>query len=106
MSVESTTAIDHLVLDTALVQRVARLARLDPDPAELESLRRELEAILDHFQNLASLDTAATEPAYHPQRLENQLRPDEVKPSLDRDIFMSLAIRHKDGCLMVPRTVE
>jgi aspartyl-tRNA(Asn)/glutamyl-tRNA(Gln) amidotransferase subunit C len=97
---------EQTILNTDMVQRVARLARLAPTAAEQEQLRLELGAILDHFQNLASLDTTDTQPAYHPQGLENRLRDDVVLPSLDRAALMALAPRHKDGCLMVPRTVE
>ncbi len=93
-------------LDSALVSRVARLARLAPSLTEQENLRQELGAILDHFQNLASLDTTAVTPAYHPQRLENCLRADRVQPSLAREALLALTAKSKDGCLMVPRTVE
>jgi aspartyl-tRNA(Asn)/glutamyl-tRNA(Gln) amidotransferase subunit C len=94
------------VLDPTIVRKVARLARLAPDEAEFERLGHELGQILDHFQSLEALDTAAVEPAYHPHDLQNCLRQDEVLPSYDASIFMELAPRHKDGCLMVPRTFE
>lgn len=96
----------HLTLDLALVRKVARLARLAPDTAEQEALSQQLGQILEHFQNLESLDTTGVEPAYHPQELVDSLRADQVKASFDREVFMELTPKHKDGCLMVPRTVE
>lgn len=96
----------HLALDQALVQKVARLARLAPDFAEQVLLAHQLGQILEHFQNIESLYTDGVEPTYHPQELLDSLRPDEVKPSFDQQVFMELTPKHKDGCLMVPRTVE
>lgn len=96
----------HLALDLTLVKKVARLARLVPDEAEQIMLSQQLGQILEHFQNLESLDTTGIEPAYHPQELVDSLRQDQVQPSYDREIFMDLTPKHKDGCLMVPRTVE
>ena len=94
------------IIDEALVTRVARLARLAPDVAEKAALQLELSQILNHFQRLEELDTQGVQPAYHPQHLENQMRLDEVRPSALRDDLLAIAERQKDGCLMVPRTVE
>lgn len=94
------------VIDEALVTRVARLARLAPDAAEKDALQHELSQILNHFQRLEELDTVGVPPAYHPQHLENMLRPDECRPSAPREELLAIAERQKDGCLMVPRTVE
>lgn len=96
----------HLELDLALVRKVARLARLSPDDTETAALSRELGQILAHFQNIEALDTTGIEPAYHPQALLDSLRPDQVRPSYDCGVFMDLTPKHKDGCLMVPRTVD
>jgi aspartyl-tRNA(Asn)/glutamyl-tRNA(Gln) amidotransferase subunit C len=94
------------IIDINVVSRVARLARLAPDAAEKAALQQELSQILGHFQRLEQLDTRDVLPSYHPQQLENQLRPDEVYPSASRDELLALAERQKEGCLMVPRTVE
>lgn len=93
-------------LDPAVVARVALLARLAPDQAEQEALRRELGQILGYFQRLENLDTTGVEPAYHPHRLENRLREDLVVQPAERSDLLASAKRQKDGCLLVPRTVE
>lgn len=95
-----------LALDASIVTHVARLARLAPDLDEQERLRIELGRILGYFRRLESLDTDGIEPDYHPHQLENRMRPDTVLPSADRDELLAAAARTKDGCLMVPRTVE
>ncbi|MEA4887990.1 MAG: Asp-tRNA(Asn)/Glu-tRNA(Gln) amidotransferase subunit GatC [Clostridiaceae bacterium] len=93
-------------LDKATVGRVAQLARLAPGESETQALQQELGQILGYFQRLEDLDTSAVEPAYHPYILENQLRADQVCPSMAREELLATAKRQKDGCLLVPRTVE
>ncbi len=94
------------VLDQAAVSRICRLARLAPDAAEQARLQDELGSIIGYFQRLEAIDTADVPPAYHPHQAENQLREDTVRPSTNRDELLALSSRTKDGCLMVPRTVE
>jgi aspartyl-tRNA(Asn)/glutamyl-tRNA(Gln) amidotransferase subunit C len=93
-------------VDRALVNRVARLARLAPDAAEQAALEQEMSRILGYFQRLADVDTDGVEPVYHPQQLENRLRPDVTLPSAERSDLLASAKRQKEGCLLVPRTVE
>ncbi len=95
-----------LQLDRTIVGRVAQLARLAPDESEIHDLQQEMGQILGYFQRLENLDTTAVEPAYHPYTLENQLRADQVCPSMAREDLLAAAKRQKDGCLLVPRTVE
>lgn len=56
---------------------VARLARLRLDDDELEALRRDVEGILDHFENLADVDAEPAEAAAGPLRADDAARLDE-----------------------------
>jgi aspartyl-tRNA(Asn)/glutamyl-tRNA(Gln) amidotransferase subunit C len=94
------------LLDRSVIDHVSRLARLAPDETERQALQQELGQILDDFRRIADIDTEGIEPVYHPQELVNQLRSDTVLPSTDRDRLLAPAVRQKDGCLLVPRTVE
>lgn len=93
-------------MDNEIITRVAQLARLDLNEQELEQAGQQMEKMLRHFELLASTDTGTIEPVRHPHNLENQLREDVVVPGLPRDALVGLSERHKDGCLLVPRTVE
>jgi aspartyl-tRNA(Asn)/glutamyl-tRNA(Gln) amidotransferase subunit C len=73
------------------VAHVATLARLEVSEDELDLFTGQLAAVLEHADDLASLDTAGVPPTAHPLPLENVLRPDEVRPSLDRDEVLSQA---------------
>ncbi|HEV7886802.1 MAG TPA: Asp-tRNA(Asn)/Glu-tRNA(Gln) amidotransferase subunit GatC [Acidimicrobiales bacterium] len=90
-------------ISPADVAHVARLARLDVTDEELELFAGQLAAVLDHAADVASLDTAGVPPTAHPLPLENVLREDEERPSLDRDEVLAMAPEAEDGRFRVPR---
>lgn len=93
-------------LDRTVVAHAARLARLAPDVDEQEHLRVELGQILAYFRRLEQLDTDDVAPDYHPHEPDARLRTDITVASVDRGELLASAAKTKDGCLMVPRTVE
>lgn len=90
------------LISPADVVHVAQLARLDLTDDELGHLVVELGAVLDHAAGVAALDTAGVPPTAHPLPLVNVLRPDEVRPSLDRDEVLAMAPQVEDGRFRVP----
>jgi len=89
-------------ISTDDVAHVARLARLELGPDELESFTSQLRAVLDHAADLDSLDLDGVEPTAHPLPLSNVLRPDEVGPTLDPDEVLAAAPAVEDGQFRVP----
>lgn len=88
------------------IAHVARLARLGLDESELEVYRRQLGDILEHAARVQSVATDDTEPTSHPLGLTNAFRPDEVRPSLDREEVLSQAPESRDGFFVVPPALE
>lgn len=84
------------------VAHVARLARLQLTDAELEEFTGQLGAVLAHAQDVESLDLADVPPTTHPYPLQNVLRDDEVRPTLDRDEVLAEAPAAEDGRFRVP----
>ncbi len=82
---------------------VARLARIDLTDEELDLYAGQLAAVLDHAAQVAALDTTGIEPTAHPLPLKNVLRPDEVRPCLDRDEVLAQAPAVEDHRFRVPR---
>ena len=64
------------------VRWVAHLARLELSDAELETMARQLSAILDYVNQLQQVNTDGVEPLAHPLPLHNVFRDDEPVPSL------------------------
>ena len=90
------------VIDREQVLHVAKLARLRLDDAEVETMSRELSGILEHVERIQSLDLDGVEPTSHVVELENVLRPDEPRPSWDRERVLEPAPDPADGSFRVP----
>lgn len=87
------------------VEAVARLARLRLTDAELDLSAKELDAILGHAEDIASLDLAGVEPTSHPYPLGNVFRDDVARPSLDRDEVLAAAPAAEAGMFRVPPVI-
>lgn len=85
------------------VAHVAHLARLELGEEEIERYAGQLSAVLDHVEALRRLDLSGLPPTSHPLALENVLREDELRPSLDRDEVLAAAPASEKGCFVVPR---
>ena len=88
------------------VAHIARLARLELQPDELERFTGQLAKILDHAADMETLDLADVEPAGHPLSLTNVLRADELAPTLDREEVLSQAPEAEDFRFRVPRILS
>ena len=84
------------------VAHVARLARLELTDEELDLFTGQLAAVLEHAEDVEALDLDDVPPTAHPYPLENVTRPDEVRPSLDRDEVLAQAPDVEDGRFKVP----
>ena len=89
-------------LTAADVAHVAKLARLDLTAEEIDLFTEQLGAVLDHADDVAALDTAGVPPTAHPLPLQNVLRPDEPRPSLDRAEVLAAAPAVEDDRFAVP----
>ncbi|QGG94670.1 Asp-tRNA(Asn)/Glu-tRNA(Gln) amidotransferase subunit GatC [Actinomarinicola tropica] len=84
------------------VAHVADLARLRLTDDELDHFTEQLAAVLDHARDVEGLDVADVPPTAHPYELTNVLRPDEVRPTLDRDEVLAEAPAAEAGQFRVP----
>ena len=93
-------------IDTETAARVAKLARIKVDPAELPSLASEFNAILGFIEQLAELDVSDIEPmtSVAPQRLK--ARVDEVTDGNQQSKVLSNAPDAREGFFAVPKVVE
>jgi aspartyl-tRNA(Asn)/glutamyl-tRNA(Gln) amidotransferase subunit C len=85
------------------VAHVADLARLELTEDELELFTGQLAEVLDHAADVASLDLTGVAPTAHAMAVSNVLRPDEVRPGLDRDEVLEQAPSVEDHRFRVPR---
>ncbi|WP_423920147.1 Asp-tRNA(Asn)/Glu-tRNA(Gln) amidotransferase subunit GatC [Candidatus Poriferisodalis sp.] len=89
-------------ISTDQVAHVARLARIELTPAEIEHYTGHLGRVLDHARELEDLDLAEVPPLAHPYPLRNVFRDDIAGPSVDRDEVLNQAPAASDGQFEVP----
>lgn len=90
-----------MALSQQEVLHVARLARLRLDPEELERMRSQLSAILDHIAMLQEVDVSGVPPTAQVTELVTVLRPDEVTEELSREAALVNAPDQRDGMFRV-----
>jgi aspartyl-tRNA(Asn)/glutamyl-tRNA(Gln) amidotransferase subunit C len=84
------------------VAHVAVLARLQLTDDELELFTGQLAKVLDHARDIDELDVGDVPPTAHPYPLRNVFRPDEPRPTLDRDEVLAQAPDTEAGRFKVP----
>ena len=90
------------MIDRDQVLHVAKLARLKLDDEEVQRMASELSGILEHVERISELDLDGVEPTSHVIALENVFRPDEPRPSWDRDEVLESAPDPASGAFRVP----
>ena len=89
-------------LTRADVEHVAHLARLGLAEEELSRLEGQLNHILEQYEILSRLDTDTIPPTAQTIELENILRDDATRPSLERDEILALAPQRAGDYFVVP----
>ena len=90
------------MIDREQVLHVAKLARLKLTEPEVERMANELSGVLEHVDKISELDLDGVEPTSHVIALENVFRPDEPRPSWDRDEVLESAPDPASGAFRVP----
>jgi len=88
------------------VLKIATLCRLELSEDELERFRGQLSNILANFEVLQQVDTAEVPPTAYPIPLQNVIRKDEARPSLDKEDALANAPRQEDGCFRVKAVLD
>lgn len=85
-----------------VVAKVARLARLDLTPEEIERTTTQLADMLEHFADIDALQLDDVAPMAQPYPLDNVFREDVIVAGLDRDEVLAAAPAAEDGRFRVP----
>ncbi len=85
------------------VAYLARLSRLRLEPAELDHLAPQLDAIVNAVARVGEVAAADIPPTSHPLPFTNVMRPDEVRPGLSSAEALAAAPAVEDQRFRVPR---
>ena len=88
------------------VENMAKLARLDLDSSEKESMRNEMARMLDYVQKINELDTESIPPTFFVQHAGPVTREDAVAPSLSVSDALKNAPQSGGGFFRVPKMID
>ena len=93
-------------LDRSDVERIAHLARLAINEADIPEYTENLSSILNLVDQMQKIDTTGIEPLAHPLDAVQRLRADEVSESNQRENLQSVSPAVEEGLFLVPKVIE
>jgi aspartyl-tRNA(Asn)/glutamyl-tRNA(Gln) amidotransferase subunit C len=94
------------MLDNATVRRIARLARIRMDEAEVERLAGELTGILSYVEQLSEVDVTGIAPLSGGAQMAMRLREDVVSDGEQVEAVLVNAPDREGDFYAVPKVVE
>ena len=88
------------------VKKIAKLAALNVNEADLQSYATNLSNILDLVAQMNAVDTTGVTPMSHPFDAMQRLREDVVTEENRREEFQAIAPKTQDGLYLVPKVIE
>lgn len=95
-----------MIIDKNLVTYLESLGRIQLTESQREETLKDLQDILTYIDTLNELSTDGVEPMSHSFPVTNVMREDVVEIHNTRDEILQNAPEEKDGCFVVPKTVE
>jgi aspartyl-tRNA(Asn)/glutamyl-tRNA(Gln) amidotransferase subunit C len=95
-----------MALERSDVEKIAHLARLGLDEADIPRTTDTLNSILGLVDRMQAVDTDGIEPLAHPLEATQRLRADVVSESNRRDAYQAIAPAVADGLYLVPKVIE
>jgi aspartyl-tRNA(Asn)/glutamyl-tRNA(Gln) amidotransferase subunit C len=93
-------------IDAATVKKVAHLARIRVEEAELEPLAAELSGIITWIEQLNEVDTEGVQPMASTEAVSLPMREDVVTDGGDPAVVLANAPKADRGFFVVPKVVE
>lgn len=88
------------------VKKIAHLARLNMNEADLAAYTKQLSTILDFVEQMNQADTTGIEPLAHSLEFSQRLRPDQITEVDQRAAFQTIAPQVEAGLYLVPQVIE
>ena len=93
-------------LDAEQVKKIAHLARIEINEADIPGYAETLSNILELVDQMAAVNTDDVEPMAHPMDASQRLRADVVTETNNREQFQAVAPKTEDGLYLVPQVIE
>ena len=93
-------------VNEALIDKLAKLARLEFNPEEKIAIRDDLQRMIGFVEKLNELDLDKIKPLIHMSQEVNVLREDEVQGSVNRELALKNAPHHDEQFFKVPKVIK
>ena len=95
-----------MALERCDVEKLAHLAQLGLDDAQLDSSTASLNTVLDMINAMQAVNTDNVTPLANPLEATQRLRTDTVTESNQRDDYQALAPAVENGLYLVPKVID
>ncbi|MBB1520305.1 Asp-tRNA(Asn)/Glu-tRNA(Gln) amidotransferase subunit GatC [Aquipseudomonas guryensis] len=95
-----------MALERSDVEKIAHLARLGLNEAEVPRTTETLNNILGLIDAMQAVDTDDIEPLAHPLEATQRLRADLVTERNQREAYQAIAPAVENGLYLVPKVIE
>jgi aspartyl-tRNA(Asn)/glutamyl-tRNA(Gln) amidotransferase subunit C len=95
-----------MALNRSDVEKIAHLARLGLNDADILRNTDALNNILGLVDQMQAVDTSGIEPLAHPLEASQRLRADIVTERNQRDTYQAIAPAVQNGLYLVPKVIE
>jgi len=95
-----------MALDRSDVEKIAHLARIGLNDADIPRTTEALNSILGLIDQMQAVDTSGIEPLAHPLEASQRLREDAVTEPNRRDAYQAIAPAVENGLYLVPKVIE
>ena len=95
-----------MALDRSDVEKIAHLARLGLNDADIPRTTEALNSILGLIDQMQAVDTTGIEPLAHPLEASQRLRADVVTETNHREAYQSIAPAVENGLYLVPKVID
>ncbi|HLD67965.1 MAG TPA: Asp-tRNA(Asn)/Glu-tRNA(Gln) amidotransferase subunit GatC [Pseudomonas sp.] len=95
-----------MALERSDVEKIAHLARLGLNDADIPRTTETLNSILVLVDQMQAVDTRGIEPLAHPLEATQRLRADQVTEQNQRDAYQAIAPAVENGLYLVPKVIE
>jgi aspartyl-tRNA(Asn)/glutamyl-tRNA(Gln) amidotransferase subunit C len=95
-----------MALERSEVEKIAHLARLGLNEADIPATTETLNNILGLIDQMQAVNTDGIEPLAHPLEATQRLRADQVTEVNQREAYQAIAPAVENGLYLVPKVIE
>ncbi|HEY9340628.1 MAG TPA: Asp-tRNA(Asn)/Glu-tRNA(Gln) amidotransferase subunit GatC [Hanamia sp.] len=95
-----------MIVNDALIEKLAHLSRLELKEAEKEEMKIELQKMIGFIDKLNELDTSGVEPLLHMSENVDIFRNDEVSGQISKEDVFKNAPLHDGNFFKVPKVIK